>query len=67
MTDFWSERAEAYAESNTHREGRDLDLFVCVDSSGNPTLPPSVCGGTTLGTTLNDENGYTAALGVPSR
>jgi SAM-dependent methyltransferase len=27
MTDVWSERAEAYRESDAHREGRDLELF----------------------------------------
>jgi SAM-dependent methyltransferase len=28
MTDVWSERAEAYRESEAHRSGRDLDLIV---------------------------------------
>ena len=28
MTDVWSERAEAYRESDAHRQGRDLDLFA---------------------------------------
>ena len=28
MTDLWSERAEAYRESDAHRQGRDLDLFA---------------------------------------
>ncbi len=28
MTDVWSERAELYRESEAHREGEDLDLFV---------------------------------------
>ena len=28
MTDAWSERAEAYHESDAHRQGRDLDLFA---------------------------------------
>jgi ubiquinone/menaquinone biosynthesis C-methylase UbiE len=28
MTDVWSERAEAFRESPTHREGPDLDLLV---------------------------------------
>ena len=67
---FWGDYTGLTATDNAYpfwSDTRDLDLFVCVDSSGNPTLPPSVCGGTTLGTTLNDENGYTAALGVPSR
>jgi ubiquinone/menaquinone biosynthesis C-methylase UbiE len=28
MTDTWSERAEAYRESEAHRQGRDLELFA---------------------------------------
>ncbi len=28
MTDVWSERADAYRESEAHRQGRDLDLIV---------------------------------------
>ena len=28
MTDVWSERAEAFRQSPTHREGPDLDLLV---------------------------------------
>ena len=28
MTDVWSDRAEAYRESDAHRQGRDLELFV---------------------------------------
>jgi SAM-dependent methyltransferase len=28
MTDLWSERAELYGQSEAHREGEDLDLFV---------------------------------------
>ena len=28
MTDTWSERAEAYRQSDAHREGRDLELFA---------------------------------------
>ncbi|HKB19954.1 MAG TPA: methyltransferase domain-containing protein [Gaiellaceae bacterium] len=28
MTDLWSERAEAYRDSDAHREGRDLELFA---------------------------------------
>jgi SAM-dependent methyltransferase len=28
MTDVWSERAEAYRESEAHRHGRDLELFA---------------------------------------
>jgi ubiquinone/menaquinone biosynthesis C-methylase UbiE len=28
VTDVWSERAEAYRESEAHRQGRDLELFA---------------------------------------
>lgn len=28
MTDLWSERAEAYRESDAHSKGRDLELFA---------------------------------------
>jgi SAM-dependent methyltransferase len=28
LTDVWSERAEAYRESEAHRSGRDLELFA---------------------------------------
>lgn len=28
MTDVWSDRAEAYRQSEAHRQGRDLELFV---------------------------------------
>jgi SAM-dependent methyltransferase len=28
VTDLWSERAEAYRESDAHRAGRDLELFA---------------------------------------
>jgi SAM-dependent methyltransferase len=28
VTDVWSERGEAYRESDAHRQGRDLDLFA---------------------------------------
>ena len=28
MTDVWSQRADAFRESPTHREGPDLDLLV---------------------------------------
>jgi SAM-dependent methyltransferase len=28
MTDLWSDRAEAYRQSEAHRQGRDLELFA---------------------------------------
>jgi SAM-dependent methyltransferase len=44
MTDVWSERAEAYAESDTHREGRDLDLLVSW-AEGRTALDVATGGG----------------------
>lgn len=44
MTDVWSERAEAYAESDTHREGRDLDLLVSW-AQGKTALDVATGGG----------------------
>jgi hypothetical protein len=45
---------------------RDPDLFVCRDSAGNVTLPPSVCtAGATNAAVANDENIYTEALNIP--
>jgi len=34
MTDPWSERAQAYVESHTHREGHDLDLLTSWAEGG---------------------------------
>jgi hypothetical protein len=45
---------------------RDPDLFVCRDSAGKVTLPPSVCtAGADQAAVANDENVYTQALGIP--
>lgn len=44
MTDLWSGRAEAYAESDTHREGRDLDLLVSW-AEGKTALDVATGGG----------------------
>ncbi len=44
MTDLWSERAEAYVESDTHREGRDLDLLVSW-AEGKTALDVATGGG----------------------
>jgi SAM-dependent methyltransferase len=44
MTDIWSERADAYAESETHREGRDLDLLVSW-AEGETALDVATGGG----------------------
>ena len=44
MTDAWSERAQAYVESDTHREGRDLDLLVSW-AEGETALDVATGGG----------------------
>lgn len=42
MTDVWSERAQAYVDSDAHRDGEDLDLVVAWALKGVPlgTVPP---------------------------
>ena len=44
MSDVWSDRAEAYLESDTHREGRDLDLLVSW-AEGDTALDVATGGG----------------------
>lgn len=44
MTDLWSERAAAYVESDTHREGADLDLLVSW-AEGETALDVAAGGG----------------------
>jgi SAM-dependent methyltransferase len=44
MTDVWSDRAEAYVESDTHREGSDLDLLVSW-AEGKTALDVATGGG----------------------
>lgn len=67
---FWGDYAGLSAVDNAYplwSDTRNTDLFACVNSAGNLTLPPSVCSGQTFGTTLNDQDAYTAALPVPSK
>ena len=47
MTDVWSERAQAFRESPTHREGDDLDLLVewCEPGLGVTALDVATGGG----------------------
>ncbi len=47
MTDVWSQRAEAFRESPTHREGLDLDLLVewCEPGHGVKVLDVATGGG----------------------
>src|SRR3989449_2085503 len=68
---FWGDYTGLTAVDSAYpfwSDTRAPDMFVCADSAGNVTLPPSICGGTnTSGATLNDQNAYTAALAVPSK
>ncbi len=47
MTDVWSQRAEAFRESPTHKEGPDLDLLVewCEPGEGVKVLDVATGGG----------------------
>ena len=45
MTDVWSERAEAYRESQAHREGPDLDLIVEWAAGAETALDVATGGG----------------------
>jgi ubiquinone/menaquinone biosynthesis C-methylase UbiE len=47
MTDVWSQRADAFRDSPTHREGPDLDLLVewCEPGPGVKTLDVATGGG----------------------
>ena len=45
MTDIWSERAQAYRESEAHREGRDLDLIVEWAAGAQTALDVATGGG----------------------
>jgi SAM-dependent methyltransferase len=44
MTDLWSERAQGYVDSDTHREGSDLDLLVSW-AEGESALDVATGGG----------------------
>ena len=45
MTDVWSERAQAYRESEAHREGPDLDLIVEWAAGARTALDVATGGG----------------------
>jgi ubiquinone/menaquinone biosynthesis C-methylase UbiE len=47
VTDVWSERAQAFRESATHREGPDLDLLIewCEPGEGVQALDVATGGG----------------------
>jgi hypothetical protein len=45
---------------------RDPDLFVCRDSAGRVTQPPSVCTASAeQAAVANDQNVYTRGLTIP--
>ncbi len=45
MTDVWSDRAQAYRESDAHREGPDLDLLVEWAAGARTALDVATGGG----------------------
>jgi SAM-dependent methyltransferase len=45
MTDVWSQRAQLYAESDAHREGRDLDLLAAWAAGARTALDVATGGG----------------------
>jgi 2-polyprenyl-3-methyl-5-hydroxy-6-metoxy-1,4-benzoquinol methylase len=52
VTDLWSERAQAYRESDAHREGRDLELFA--DWADGQTALDVATGGGNVARVLRD-------------
>ena len=45
MTDVWSERAQAYVDSDAHRTGDDLDLLVGWAEGAQTALDVATGGG----------------------
>jgi ubiquinone/menaquinone biosynthesis C-methylase UbiE len=45
VTDVWSDRAQAYRESEAHRQGRDLDLIVEWSAGSRTALDVATGGG----------------------
>jgi SAM-dependent methyltransferase len=45
MTDVWSDRAQAYVESDAHREGEDLDILVGWAEGARTALDVATGGG----------------------
>ena len=67
---FWGDYAGLTAVDNAYpiwSDTRSPELFACASTSGQITLPPSICSAQSLGTTLNDQDTYTAALPIPSK
>jgi SAM-dependent methyltransferase len=62
MTDLWSERAEAYRESDAHREGRDLELFA-EWAAAALALPPQGIAGSARDPAACSKTGLDVATG----
>jgi hypothetical protein len=66
---FFGDYSGLSAEDVAHpfwMDTRDPELFVCRDSAGNVTQPPSVCtAGAPNAAVANDQNLYTRALAIP--
>ena len=69
--DFFGDYSGLTADDVAHpawADSRDPDLFVCRDSAGHVTQPPSVCtAGADNAPYANDENVFTDAVAIPLR
>jgi hypothetical protein len=68
---FWGDYTGLTAVHKAHpiwSDTRNLDVFICRDAADKVTLPPSLClGSASNARVANDQDIYTAALGVPTR
>lgn len=68
---FWGDYTGLTAVHRAHpiwSDTRNLDVFICRDASGKVILPPSLCLASAPNAHLaNDQDIYTAGLGVPVR
>ncbi|WP_028066126.1 hypothetical protein [Solirubrobacter soli] len=68
---FFGDYSGLSADDSAHpawMDTRDPDLFVCRDSAGNVTQPPSVCTASAPNAAqANDENIYTDSVNIPVR
>jgi hypothetical protein len=77
FSSFWGDYTGLTADTQAHpfwSDTRDPDLFACPGATaGTFAQPPAICGARTdpdqsgNQTVLNDENAYTANVGVPSK
>ena len=65
---FWGDYTGLDADTQAHpfwSDTRNPDLFACPGATaGTFAQPPAICGGSTLGQTLNDQDAYTASQGI---